>query len=387
VSRLPVIRAASACRAVVQSLPHAVVLLDERQRVVLANRAASALLRVPPQRLRGAAIGTLVPDDHLERLLGGRDDRRARMMEISLPPSGRARTPQTLNITAVRLPRVGTVGRGRRAETLRARREFRLLVLHDVSDKALLEQQLVDTEKQAAVGQLAAGIIHEVSNPLASLGSNLRFVREALAESPATEILDALDASLDHLDQMRQLLGTLSSFPSRRAPHFEPADLNDLVQRCVAFVARDAERRRLRVTTSFAAASLACEMDLRLIKQVLLNLLKNAMEATPAEGQIQVATAYRARHHDDPAAVVLAVADTGIGIEDTDLRRIFRPLFSTKPRGTGLGLSFCRQAVEEHGGEIRLASAGRGRGTVATVTLPVRQAQTEVGDTRTVASP
>jgi signal transduction histidine kinase len=97
------------------------------------------------------------------------------------------------------------------------------------------------------------------------------------------------------------------------------------------------------------------------------------MEATPADGAIEIRTSYRARHGHDPASIVLEVADTGIGIVDADLRRVFRPLFSTKPRGTGLGLSFCRQTVEEHGGEIRLTSRGKDQGANAIITLPVRQ--------------
>ena len=74
-----------------------------------------------------------------------------------------------------------------------------------------------------------------------------------------------------------------------------------------------------------------------------------------------------------PAVVLIEIADSGVGIVESDLRRVFRPLFTTKPRGAGLGLSFCRQAVEEHGGEIHLMSRGRDRGTVALVSLPIRQ--------------
>jgi two-component system, NtrC family, sensor kinase len=247
-------------------------------------------------------------------------------------------------------------------------------LLEDVTDRAVREQQLVETEKQAAIGQLATGIMHEVSNPLASLGSNLLFVRESLVESHSPEVLQALDASLDHLAHMRQILGTLSSFPARHAPRYEVSDLNGVVERCVTFMAREAERRRIALATSFSSPALACEMDVRLIKQVLLNLLKNAMEATREGGRIEVRTCYRARRRNDPSAAVIEVVDTGMGIMESDLHKVFRPLFSTKPRGTGLGLSFCRQAVEEHGGNIRLTSRGPGQGTIATVSLPVSQA-------------
>ena len=296
-------------------------------------------------------------------------------MEIALPPSGRNRALRTVSITAVRLARVAVDQRRRDSGSAAATpQDFRLLLLEDVSDRAVLEQQLVETEKQAAIGQLAAGIMHEVSNPLTSLGSNLLFIRESLVESHAPEVLQALETSLDHLEQMRRILGTLSSFPARHAPQYEVADLNAVVQLCVTFMAREAERRRIQLATSFSAPALACEMDVRLIKQVMLNLLKNAMEATPEGGRIEVRTCYRARRRNDPSAAVIDVADTGVGIVESDLNKVFRPLYSTKPRGAGLGLSFCRQAVEEHGGNIRLRSRGRGHGVVATISLPVSQA-------------
>jgi signal transduction histidine kinase len=281
---------------------------------------------------------------------------------------------RTLKISAVRLPAWTAITATQRAETITSR-PFGLLVLQDISDKAGIEELLLETEKQAALGQLAAGILHEVANPLTSIGSNLLFVRSALAHS-TDEVLQALNMSLEQLDQMRQLLGTLSGLPGRPPLKYELADLHDIVRRCVTFVAKDAERRRIRLAASFAPSIVACEMDVRSIKQVLLNLLKNAMEAMPEGGRLEVRTSYRPPGPHEPAAVVIEVEDSGLGIAEADLRKIFRPLFSTKPRGAGLGLSFCRQAVEEHGGEIRLTSRGRSQGTLATVSLPVRQAIT-----------
>ena len=343
--------------------------------MVLSNRAASLLLSVPSQQMQGVAFARLIPENKVDLLLGDFHNRRLRVMEISLPPSGRSRGLRTVSITAVRLARIAIDTRGRRNESAPApAHDYRLLLLEDVTDRAALEQQLVETEKQAAIGQLAAGILHEVSNPLASLGSNLLFIRESLAESHTPDVLQALDTSLDQLAHIRQILGTLSSFPTRHAPRYEVSDLNAVVERCVTFMACEAQRRRIELATSFSSPALACEIDVRLIKQVLLNLLKNAMEATPEGGRIDVRTCYRARRRNDPSVAMIEVADTGIGIMDPDLPKVFRPLFSTKPRGTGLGLSFCRQAVEEHGGNIRLTSRGRGQGTVATVSLPVRQA-------------
>lgn len=376
--------AGSTCRAIVQSLPQAVLLLDERLNVVLANRAASALFRTDSARLRGIAVTKLIPHGDLDAMLRDFGGRRTKVIETCVPAAGRAGGPLTLKMSAVRLAQWAAAiapqrtsdpgSRGLSDARSIAKREFRLLVLEDISATAMLEQQAVDAEKQAAMAQLAAGILHEVANPLTGIGSNLLFVRAAVAESAPGEVTRALDASLDQLDQMRQLLGTLSGFPGRPAAHFELADLHEVVRRSVTFVEKDAERRRICLVVSFGMAASACEMDVRLIRQVLLNLLKNAMEAMPAGGRLEVRTSYHAGCEREPARVGIEIADTGVGIAQADLRRVFRPLFTTKPRGAGLGLSFCRQAVEDHGGEIRLASGGRGQGTVARISLPVRQA-------------
>jgi len=338
-----------------QSLPQGVLLVDTQLHVVFANRAAAAIFSTTAARLSGCGVTALIPQRNLDRLLADAGA-RPRVIEASVP-SPRGTGDLRLKIKAVRIarPRGGA---------------FTLLTIDNITDTAELEQLLVETEKQAAIGQLAAGILHEVANPLTSLGSNLIFVRSALGRSGNPEVATALDVSLEQLEQMRQLLGTLSGLPGRPTPRYEAADLHELVRRCVTFVAKDAERRHIGLGVSFAAAAIKCEIDVRLIKQVVLNLLKNAMEAMPQGGPIYVTTTCG---RDREGTATIEVADTGVGISETDLRKVFRPLFSTKARGAGLGLSFCRQAVEEHGGEIRLTSRGAGRGTVASVTLPIRQ--------------
>ncbi len=370
--------AGTTCRAIVQCLPHAVVLLDDALAIVLANRAASALFRIEAARLRGVPITKLIPQANLDVMLRDFGVKRTRVIETCVPAAGRGGVPLTLKMNAVRLAQWAAVGGARRDTGTRVdKREFRLLVLEDISEKAMLEQQVVDAEKQGAMGQLAAGILHEVANPLTGIGSNLLFARDALGHGAPADVLQAIDVSLDQVDQMRGLLGTLSGFPARPTPRYELADLHEVVRRSIVFVEKDAERRRIQLAVSFARPSVACEMDVRLIRQVLLNLLKNAMEAMPHGGRIEVRTSYHEGHGREPARVGIEIADTGAGIAEADLRKVFRPLFTTKLRGAGLGLPFCRQAVEEHGGEIRLSSRGRGHGAVAVISLPVRQPVTE----------
>jgi two-component system, sporulation sensor kinase E len=356
----PKSRVDAMCRDVIQNLSYAVVLLDDQMRIVLANQTATLLFEAPVEQLLGASITGVIRHHNLAAWLRAYDERPTKVIEIPLPRRGRGKPIPTVKMTATLL-------------TTR----YTLLVAEDITEKARLEQQLVETEKQAAMGQLAAGILHEVSNPLASLAVNLAFVRSALSSSDAA-VTQALDVSREQLDQMRQLLGTLSGFTGRPTPHYEVADLHDIVRRCVTFIAKEAERRHIELLVSFAPSDIDCKIDVRLIKQVLLNLLKNAMDAMPNGGRLEVKTIHRRGGRDDASTVDIVVADTGVGIAQADLRRVFRPLFSTKPHGVGLGLSFCRQAVEEHGGEIRITSPGKDRGAVAIVSLPLGPASTSL---------
>jgi signal transduction histidine kinase len=171
---------------------------------------------------------------------------------------------------------------------------------------------------------------------------------------------------------MRQLLGTLSHLPGRAAPRYQIGDLHQLIRQCAAFVAKDAERRGVSMRMALSPAATMCEMDLRLIKQVLVNLLKNAMEAIHDGGRITIRT-WQATAEGEADSVLIEIADTGVGIAECDLRFVFRPLFTTKRGGAGLGLSFCRQAVEEHGGAIRITTGGKDHGTTVCVSLPLRQ--------------
>src|SRR5262245_24340855 len=163
-----------AWRPLVQFLPHAVLLLDDDRRVVLANKAASRLFQLPLTHLTGAPLASLIPSDNVAKWLADFGGQRTKVLEAPVENPGASLGRLTLRIVAVRLARTACHQRTAIPGTRRTG-EYRLLVVEDITDRAALEQQLVESEKQAAMGQLAAGILHEVANPLAALGANLVF--------------------------------------------------------------------------------------------------------------------------------------------------------------------------------------------------------------------
>jgi signal transduction histidine kinase len=200
----------------------------------------------------------------------------------------------------------------------------------------------------------------------------LQYVWEKLEGGPDPSLVGAIEVTLEHVDQMRRLLHTLLDFTGQHRPRYEATDIQDLVRRKLAFVGKEAEKRRVEVSVSFAPSLPPCQLDARSVGQVLLNLLKNGFESMPNGGRLSIRTrpGYSAPCGGD--AAIIEIEDTGEGIEEAELRKVFRPLYSTKPKGTGLGLPFCRQVVEEHGGEIHLNSQ-KGSGTTVSLLFPLRQ--------------
>jgi len=360
----------STYRAIFTWLPVPVILLDETLKILAANYAAAQLLRLRKDAV-GQAFSSVIRQAGIADLIRDFGGKQTKVIEVSLP--GRRSQPSlSVRITMRRVVRRSQAGKSVRVTRFSPSiQEFRLLVLEDTTARVEMEEQLVQAEKLAGMAQLARGIAHEIANPLTSIASNLRFVRERLSDDEPG--LQAIDSTAERVDDMRQLLLTLSGFTRPARPRYEISDLHHLIRGAVNFIAREAETRRIQVAVSFAPAKLECEMDVRIVKQVLLNLFKNAMEAMPEGGRLEVRTRSESADQDVASVALIEISDTGIGIGEDDLRKVFRPLYSTKPTGTGLGLSFCRQAIDEHGGEIHLSSR-KGSGTTVTLSIPVHQA-------------
>ena len=354
-----------------ESLPQAVVLLDGQLQVLLGNQAACGLLGVAPDRLRRMPLSSLIPHKDLPKLILEFGEEPVKVNELHPPPDQDCHPSRILKITVVRVPSA-VLASGASAAGSGPEEEFRLLVMEDFSERVMLEDQLVQAEKLAGMGQLAAGIAHELGNPLGSMRSNLQYIRAGLAADGHPALIEPLDATLDNVDRMHILLRSLSEFTGQRRPHYESADLDALIRRSLAFISKGAEKHGIELVVSLADSLPLCHLDVRAISQVLLNIFKNAMEAMPEGDRLTIRTRLDASQGQGSEAAVIEIQDTGAGIEEGELRKVFRPLYSTKPRGAGLGLSFSRQVVEEHGGEIHLASQWR-KGTTVTLVLPVHQ--------------
>jgi len=230
----------------------------------------------------------------------------------------------------------------------------------------LYRTQMSRAEHLATLGELATGLAHEIRNPLAGIAGVMEIIgRDLPASSPAREVLS--DAQQEIL-QIKRILSDLLETARPKPPDFRPADLNSTAEHAVSLARQQALSRPIEIRLSKAHELAPVEHDAGQIQQVLLNLLLNALQAIDHAGNVRV------RLSSENGFATIAVSDTGRGIPPEHLGNIFRPFFTTKKRGTGLGLSLVSRIVESHGGRIEVTSTP-GEGTQFMVWLPFRHTE------------
>jgi two-component system NtrC family sensor kinase len=228
------------------------------------------------------------------------------------------------------------------------------------------QQQLVRSEKLAAVGQLTASIAHEVNNPIAVIQGNLDLARELMGPEAAAKVRAELTLVDEQIERMRLIVTQLLQFarPAEYAGYIAEVDTTQVLQDCLVLVAHLLARTRIERALQLQATRRPA-INRNELQQVLVNLLVNAIHAMPEGGTLTLAS-----HDNAEGGVDIVVADTGTGLDATLLAELFKPFVTRKKDGTGLGLWISRSIVERYGGDIRAANRDDGRsGAVFTVVL------------------
>ncbi len=371
--RLQVRQAEERNRQLLESSGDAVLLLDEAGRLLEANPVMERLLGLDSSQLVGCSIKSLAPEEEHESMRKAHQELLARGSVRRENQSLRSARGErvSLDITAS----IQQVGSSRRL----------LLVGHDVTEKRRLEQQSIQNDRLASVGALAAGIAHEINNPIAYVLSNLGFLetwrdeleRElaAVPGCPANisdlllEAKEVVSESLDGCKRIRDIVRDMRFFSHAPDESLAPVDVNASLD----FVLRMAQselKRTARLEKDYDHALPPVFGSESRLSQVFLNLVINAIQSmqpgSPQRHTLRVRTACEGEQ------VRIDVSDTGHGIAPEVLPRIFDPFFTTKPAGagTGLGLSISHSLIQKMGGEMRVSSE-QGAGTTFTLLLPL----------------
>jgi signal transduction histidine kinase len=220
-----------------------------------------------------------------------------------------------------------------------------LVVADDVSDAVATKSRLIQTERLAAIGRMAAHVTHEVRNPLSSIGLNVDMLGDELSDANAesTKLMESIQQELERLESITEEYLRLARLPE---PSLRPEDPTSLLRDTADFVRREMDAAGVELRVDLGAQLPEVAMDEPQLRQALLNLLRNAREAMPDGGIAKLeATRYE-------GGVRIEVHDDGAGISDEDREHVFDLFYTTKERGTGLGLPLTQQIVVAHGGNI-----------------------------------
>jgi signal transduction histidine kinase len=235
----------------------------------------------------------------------------------------------------------------------------------DLSERRRLELQLIQSEKMAAIGQLAAGIAHEIRNPLGIIMNALYDLAELLPD-PSPEVREDLQIARVEMARVQEIINNLLEFSRDSQAESQAVDLNALIGRTLKLMGKYLQNHGVEAVAALGKVG-ACEANENGLRQVLLNLITNAVQAMmPGGGELRLETSPTAS-----GGVGLRVSDTGHGIPTEDLCKIFDPFYTTKEpgEGTGLGLSVVHSVIKNAGGRIEVSSLP-GRGTTFAIELP-----------------
>jgi two-component system sensor histidine kinase HydH len=240
-----------------------------------------------------------------------------------------------------------------------------VLILKDLGELRRLEAEIRRKEKLAAIGGLAAGVAHEIRNPLSSIKGIASYYRNKFADG--SEDKEMAGVMIEEVDRLSRVISELLEFARPTRLNLKPSNLNDLLTHSVRLVQQEATAKNIRIRLTPAPDSPVAQMDPDRLTQSLLNLYLNAFQAMETGGELTITTGTTM---EDGGKVTLDIRDNGSGIEAEALNQIFDPYFTTKPKGTGLGLAIVHKIVEAHQGTIKVRSTP-GEGTVFSITLPL----------------
>jgi PAS domain S-box-containing protein len=354
--------------SIVRDTVDCIFLFDANKRFRVWNPAAERVLGWSASQVLGQPVQLIVPP---ERLASGelqwRDDEIARTGHAQLETDrltrdGR-RVPVEMSVSLLRGPAGEPIGR--------------CAILRDITSRRRLEEEKLQSERLATIGTMSARLAHEIRNPLSSVRLNLDLVADEIQAvagthpQAATEmrtLLKTIDAEVHRIQRVTEDYLQFARMPK---PRWEVVALNEVLTQRLAFLQSLFNKSNVTLATDFAPDLPAIAGDEEQLWQALLNLLRNALEAMPDGGTLTVATAGAA------GAVHLTVTDTGKGMSATEREQLFKPFFSTKPGGTGLGLPLTQQIVAEHNGQLTCESAP-GHGTTFTMELPLTESPQHV---------
>lgn len=335
--------------SLVENMPIGLIAINDRDEIISLNQTAESVFGYSIRDISGRKAGDILPEPCKTLLESLKTEKKVIEKEIECPVK---------DGTIVPLEVIATVLEEGTGDFLGY-----VILFRDITEILHLKKEMERSRRLASLGSLAAGVAHEIRNPLSSIKGFATFFKERYHNNP--EDRKTAEIMVQEVERLNRVISQLLEFA-------RPIDMNrrwnsiqEIIRHTLKMIEGEAGEKKISLHADIPAKPGNIFIDADKITQVMLNLYLNAISAMESGGTLGVALSLSGDR-----MVQIDVSDTGAGIDEEDLLRIFDPYFTTKPSGTGLGLAIVYRIIEAHGGEIRVESE-RGKGTKVTVLLPV----------------
>jgi two-component system sensor histidine kinase HydH len=335
---------------VVEGMPIGLIAVDSVGSVVSVNHAAETILEIDSASISGKPGAEVLPPP-LWELVGNPVPRKKRALEKEIEcntDKGRV-VPLEVSVSTLEGEETDFLGH--------------LILFRDLTEVRSLQREIETGRRLASLGRLAAGIAHEIRNPLSSIKGFATYFKEKYRDMP--EDRGTAEIMVQEVERLNRVISQLLEFARPTNIHRKPSSAQAVIQHSVHMIRRQAVEKDIRVVTHLPENIPEVPMDPDKVNQVLLNLYLNSLEAMESGGTLSVDL----RTSADRPGIEISVGDTGIGIRKEDLAQIFEPYFTTRQSGTGLGLAIVHNIMEAHRGDVRVESEP-GKGTTVTLYFP-----------------
>jgi len=352
---------------VFNAIQEGIIVTDSKGRITYLNDAACELFGLEA----GDAIGKRL-DERIRGLdwesLTQSGGPISRDMEIFYPENRFINFYIVPLVMEQREAVAGVRDSGRPGSTIPATAEDvgHVMILRDITESRRSAQQTIESERLNALMLLAAGVAHEIGNPLNSLHIHLQLMERSVQElrdGAKAELQQSIDVARSEVNRLDSIVTQFLRAIRPSRPQLRPENVNAIVEEAVRFFAPEIQDRGIVVKQELRADLPLLQLDRDQMKQAFYNVIKNSLEAMKRHGTLRIHTDL------DDTHVLIRFVDTGGGMSAENLSRVFEPYFTTKPAGTGLGLLIVRRIVREHGGELSIESE-KGKGLTLTIRLP-----------------
>ena len=339
-------------RLVFDSMIEGVIVTDSDNKIILINRAMEDFLNIPKERAYSQQLEYCNFDPEVKGLLDDATENNQRIIdrEIHL-----RRTDKTFTLTLLPLLH-------------KERSVGNIIILVDITEKKVREIQLRQAESLAALTTLSAGVAHEIKNPLASIDIHIQLLKKEIAKLKGENVKNMENLLVIVKEEIGRLNSIVQDFLFAVRPmnmNLSTQNINDILKEMMDFLKYELQEAEVEVVLDFEENLPAVSVDPKYLKQALLNIVKNSIEALEEGGRLRVKT-----EEASDGDVMIHIIDNGHGIPEKMMGKIFEPYFTTRKFGTGLGLVIVYKIIKELGGDIKVSSKEK-EGTVFSIKLPV----------------